>query len=164
MISANDAPKRPSRGSLRLALLILGVLPCFGIAHIAASINLVFDRAFDYGPKPSPPRYPNSSNIKQWADLSDVSFPKGMIAFETTDQPDQVQQYYKRYLNGAGWKFGDFPFTDPNVSYFQHWPDEGPVYKVMIRAEAEEAGPTQVVITMTSNYHNWYGEFWRVDP
>lgn len=113
-------------------------------------------------PRRSPPRYPKAEQVEQRTDLFNASFPKGIISFTTTDSPETVQSFYHDFLTRVGWDFGDYPFEDvPETSYFQYWPDDGPVYKVMIKAKDADLNTTTVVITMTSNYHNWYGEFWK---
>ena len=114
--------------------------------------------------KVTPPRYHNAENISQQEDFSGPSFPKGIISFTTTDKPEVVHAFYRGALKAGGWEFGHFPFSDnSHTAYFQYWPDDGPVYKVLVSAKALHESQTQVVITMTSNYHSWHGELWAAE-
>ncbi|MFL5732296.1 MAG: hypothetical protein ACJ78Q_03765 [Chloroflexia bacterium] len=138
--------------------LVVGVGACFVAFNLVKALGGIF-----FPSEPSaPPPYANASEIKQWSDLTDDRFPKGMISFRTNDEPASVQSFYSNYLKKEGWEFGNFPFDDPNIAYFQYWPNDGPVYKVLILARTSDPGPTQVVITMTSNYSSWHGKFWDV--
>jgi hypothetical protein len=149
-----SVPKR----ILAVRLLMGTVLVCT-VGCIALWVFFSMEFEAQYRARPLPPLYHNAQQISEQVTRKADGLPTRIITFLTSDEPRAVQEYYRSFMRRVGWSFGDFPFTNaPDTAYYQYWPDDGPVYKVLITANSLIPDQTRVKIEMNANGSEWDGE------
>lgn len=85
----------------------------------------------------NPPIYPGAQNIRR------DQPPNEVIIFETSDEPDEVLEYYKDIVLKEGWRF-DQESQSENYLYVEYGPC--PEYRFSLETRKESTGLTRVVL------------------
>jgi hypothetical protein len=142
----------------RLAATITGALivSCIGIVLLHFAYTKL--RADELEPRSLPPLYHNAQEAEErftW----DKNIHVRTLTFTTSDRAEIVKKYYEGVMQKLGWRFAGYPFPDnPDRAWFDHSPDDGPTYKVLITTKASSQGQTDVELEMYALGLDWWGK------
>lgn len=106
-------------------------------------------------PKPpavlNPPIYPGGTDVSQTSEgeISPSTLSKNSvitITFRTRDQPDQVLDYYRGLLAGAGWTALPDHVSRPDAIYYDY--GHGPLYFFYVEATRKESDSSTTVLML----------------